>query len=240
MIEKLGGLASLTKLGLIVFAVFFGLLGLVMLVRAISERGRRPRYNVARQSSFFTGRFLFFRAIASLLFAGLLLAAYFWPFEGVTQVAVDATPTLSATASVPDAATTPASTLAATDTPPTADETAVPPQTAVPEAPQTATSPPPALSPTPTLTPTATSLPNPTPLPTIGIDQAVVQVIGGLNLRRAASANSEILELVPNESLVILLDGKELVGEITWQKVRSALGNEGWVSAEFLVQGSGQ
>jgi hypothetical protein len=85
-------------------------------------------------------------------------------------------------------------------------------------------------SPSPTITPTQTPSATPTATP----QTAVVTYPFGTNLRAEPSLSSEILAVLPVDTVVILLDGGEAVDGLVWQEVLVD-GQSGWLSAEFLV-----
>ncbi len=64
---------------------------------------------------------------------------------------------------------------------------------------------------------------------------AVVDSFNGLWLRSAPDPESDQIELVPNESELIVLRGREPSDEPVWQQVRAPSGNEGWVFMQFIV-----
>jgi hypothetical protein len=70
---------------------------------------------------------------------------------------------------------------------------------------------------------------------------ASVTAFGGVWLRDAP--NGGTIEVLPQESIVQFLDGREFAGSFEWQKVRvlnvpagseALVGQEGWVASEFL------
>lgn len=137
-----------------------------------------------------------------------------------------ATPTSTAS---PTMTFTPSSTPLPSDTP---TMTPIPTNTLVPTA--TATDTPtvlPTATPTLTLTPTMTFTPTPTPV------TAVVTYPYGLNLRTSPSIDSAVLDVLPENSVVIILDEQTDADGITWEKI-DANGVIGWVSAEFLAPNS--
>jgi len=64
---------------------------------------------------------------------------------------------------------------------------------------------------------------------------AVVDSFNGLWLRSAPDPESDQIELVPDESELIVLRGREPSDEPEWQQVRAPSGNEGWVFMQFIV-----
>mgnify|MGYP003808407107 CR=1 FL=1 len=130
-----------------------------------------------------------------------------------------ATPTPTETPTeTPGPTATPTQTPTSTPTPlPTATPTLTATDTAVP----TATL-------TPTESPTLTAVPTATP------ETAVVTYLYGLNLRAEPDPNAAVLQILAENSVVVLLDGRVDNGGITWQRV-SAEGQTGWVSADYLA-----
>lgn len=86
-------------------------------------------------------------------------------------------------------------------------------------------------SPIPTLTATPTSSPVPTNTPDILI--AVVNSPNGLWLRDRPGGTNR-LELLSDQTELVVLDGNETVDEIEWQRVRTPSGIEGWVAVEYI------
>ena len=126
-----------------------------------------------------------------------------------------ASPTMTLTPSLtPLPSNTPTQTAVPTDTPsPTA--TILPTETAT----STATA---------TATPTMTFTPTPTPV------TAVVTYPFGLNLRAEPSTTAAVLEVLPENSVVVVLAGQEEADGILWQQIEVD-GAVGWVSSEFLT-----
>ncbi len=83
----------------------------------------------------------------------------------------------------------------------------------------------------PTAEPTElpTEIPTETPLPY----DAVVSVIGGLNLRDAPNGN--LIVRLDDGQPVNLLAGREAAGAYMWQQIETLDGTVGWVVEEFLV-----
>jgi hypothetical protein len=91
---------------------------------------------------------------------------------------------------------------------------------------------------------TATPAPEPTdsPAPTEPAPQtAIVRAFGGVWLRDAP--NGGTIGVLPEESLVQVLEEREQAGNFEWQKIRvisappggeALVGQEGWVALEFL------
>lgn len=128
---------------------------------------------------------------------------------------------------------TPTSTPTLTFTPgPT--PTSTPAVTATPTTQPTETSTPtvlPTETPTQTFTPTAT--PTPSATPTATPQTAVIVYPFGLNLRSSPSLAAEVITVLPNDTVVILLNGVEAADGFVWQEILFD-GEVGWLSAEFL------
>jgi hypothetical protein len=65
------------------------------------------------------------------------------------------------------------------------------------------------------------------------VPTAIVDSEVGLYLRDAPGGTEEV-ELLPNGTVLILLDGQETVDGEEWQEVRAPSGNEGWVAVAFI------
>ena len=120
----------------------------------------------------------------------------------------------------------------ATATPPPAltaelTETRTPTSTATPVVEITPTGPLPTLTPSPT--PSVTPTPSATPLPT-----GTVNSPNGLYLRDVPGGTAE-LELIPDGATVTLLGQTDEANNLTWVRVRTAAGNDGWVALDFLI-----
>jgi hypothetical protein len=89
-------------------------------------------------------------------------------------------------------------------------------------------------------TPTPTPDPDqPTPTPTPIICRAQVTDTGGNGLKLRTSPNGEEIVVLPEGSLVTLLEDEPVSdGGFTWRLVRVTGGGEGWVAQEFLTIGS--
>ncbi|MBE7554387.1 MAG: SH3 domain-containing protein [Anaerolineales bacterium] len=102
----------------------------------------------------------------------------------------------------------------------------------------------PTLPPVVTLEPTATPIPTATPVPTVPTELAkggYAQVIGtegfGVSLRAGPGTNNARLDVAPEESVVLILDGPradENQEDIVWWFVRGPNGTEGWAAQNFL------
>jgi hypothetical protein len=84
----------------------------------------------------------------------------------------------------------------------------------------------------PSRTPFPTDTPEPTNTPIL--PSAAVSSPNGLWLRESPGGVQE-LELLPDGSVLILLQGLEIADELEWQEVRTPAGNVGWVAVEFIV-----
>jgi len=94
---------------------------------------------------------------------------------------------------------------------------------------------------TPSARPTSpinTSTPIPTdtisPTETPNVPTAVVNSPNGLWLREAPGGSQQV-ELLPDGVSLVVLPAQEVVEEVEWQKVRTQVGNEGWVAVEFVI-----
>jgi hypothetical protein len=102
-----------------------------------------------------------------------------------------------------------------------------PTMTATPAVEITPTGPLPTLTPSPT--PSVTPTPSATPLPT-----GTVNSPNGLFLRDVPGGTAE-LELIPDGAIVTLLGQTDEANNLTWVRVRTAAGNDGWVALDFLI-----
>jgi len=130
--------------------------------------------------------------------------------------------------------------------PPTAEQpTRVPTRTVTPRAGTTPSQP---ATPTPLVTsalptvappPAATNTPRPpTATPSPKGKTAVVtgtSDVGGLSLRRAPSITGELIDKLPDGTVVELLGESKSDGTIEWQRVRDPRGREGWVAGQYLI-----
>jgi hypothetical protein len=123
---------------------------------------------------------------------------------------------------------TPTPTATNTGTPdPTATATNTPTPTPTPTA--TASGTPTAVPATPTPTPTPTLTPTPTTTPRT----AIVTYPYGLNLRAGPTTAAASFGLLEQDTVVILLDGRETADGFEWQQVNVG-GQVGWVADQFL------
>lgn len=123
---------------------------------------------------------------------------------------------------------------------PTATQTATPgptptnTPTAIPTATATDTPTPlPTDTPTPLATATPTIVPTDTAVPTPTSHTAVINSPYGLNLRAGPGIEADILTFLPADAVVILLDGRETIDNLTWQQIETD-GQAGWVADQFL------
>jgi hypothetical protein len=117
-------------------------------------------------------------------------------------------------------------------------------ETPVVMAPETITTPAPIttdpnsnLPPLTTQTPTPTIDPNlPTPTPTPIIVRAFVTGTSGSGLSMREEPGGDLIEILPEETFVTVVDGVAPVeqGGITWIRIRTFSGVEGWAARQFL------
>jgi hypothetical protein len=102
----------------------------------------------------------------------------------------------------------------------------------------------PTLPPVVTLEPTITPTPSATPIPTPPNELAkgvYAQIVGtegaGVSLRAGPGTNNARLDVAPEESVVLILDGPkadENQEDFVWWFVRAPNGTEGWAAQDFL------
>jgi hypothetical protein len=94
------------------------------------------------------------------------------------------------------------------------------------------------LEPTPTSPPTATPVPTPPEALAKGVYAKVIGTEGaGVSLRAGPGTNNARLDVAPEESTVLILDGPkadENQEEFVWWFVRAPNGAEGWAVQDFL------
>jgi hypothetical protein len=94
------------------------------------------------------------------------------------------------------------------------------------------------LEPTPTPPPTATPIPTPPDALAKGVYAKVIGTEGaGVSLRAGPGTNNARLDVAPEESTVLILDGPkadENQEDFVWWFVRSSNGAEGWAVQDFL------
>jgi hypothetical protein len=149
--------------------------------------------------------------------AGLAMVALTFLFFGLALIGAGSTPTTEQQTRTPTRTVTPR-----VGTTPNVLTTQVQPTSSLP------TVPPP---------PPATSTPRPVVnTPAAGRKSAVVtgtSDVGGLKLRQ--TPNGDIIDSLPDGTVVELLgEVKNEVG-IEWQNVRDPKGREGWVAAQYLI-----
>lgn len=57
----------------------------------------------------------------------------------------------------------------------------------------------------------------------------------GVNVRGNPGLGSTIITLLPDESLVTLMEDKQEVDGYTWQRVILADSRQGWIAVNFLI-----
>lgn len=89
----------------------------------------------------------------------------------------------------------------------------------------------------PTAAPTATpDLSVPTPTNTPVLRRGVVEGTGGSGAYLRETPGGLELEILPDGDIVTLLDEPpQQANGFTWVKVRTVIGSEGWVAADFLI-----
>ena len=102
----------------------------------------------------------------------------------------------------------------------------------------------PTIPPVVTLEPTSTPIPTITPVPTPPtalVPGVYAKIVGtgtaGVSMRAGPGTNNARVNVAPEESVVLLLDGPradENQQEFVWWYIRDADGNEGWAVQEFL------
>jgi hypothetical protein len=94
-------------------------------------------------------------------------------------------------------------------------------------------------TPTTTATPdvqsTRVNEPSQVPTNTLLAKTAVVNSFNGLWLRSESDPEGDQLELIPNETVLIVLQEDETTDQTEWQQVRSPSGLEGWVFKQFIL-----
>ena len=189
-----------------------------LIMRGLRYRGkaRRAMYDVTRQEQRRN-------MLAALFWGGLLLlvsAALSVGFTVTARERLMPDPT-----AIPTVTLSPSATASVT---PTETPTQIAPLVNdTPEA--TPTTPPdiPTRTPVPpTQTPTLTPTPEP---PT-----AIVNSPNGLWLREAPGGTQEV-ELIPDGTELILLEGQETVDDLEWRQVQTPIANVGWVATEFII-----
>jgi hypothetical protein len=195
---------------LLIAAIIFFLIGIFFLLRALQSRMSIPArsYDVARQEARQVTLVNIARGIFFLILALILFA--------VMSLVSSSEPEEPTVVLSPTAELRPSVTALIT---PTAEDTvdANTPTVTVTE---------------PSRTPFPTDTPEPTNTPIL--PSAVVSSPNGLWLRESPGGDQEI-ELLPDGSILILLQGLEIADGLEWQEVRTLAGNVGWVAVEFIV-----
>lgn len=73
------------------------------------------------------------------------------------------------------------------------------------------------------------------PAMTLQAQTATVDSFNGLWLRSDPNPESDQLELIPDETVLVVLRGREPANQPEWQQVRSPSGTEGWVFIQYIV-----
>lgn len=193
-----------------ILAALFIVAAVLFFARGVLARSSvsESAYGVERQEARHDMLIAFARGIVMVILALILLAVF--GLSPRPESAVEATET-------------PTSTL-----PATATAIVSPTETVTPL---------PVVGPSPTSplpTPTEVPLSTPEPSATVGVATALVSSPNGLWLREAPGGSQEI-ELIPDGTILTLLPGVEEVDGVAWQQVRTPLGNDGWVAADFIV-----
>lgn len=77
---------------------------------------------------------------------------------------------------------------------------------------------------------------NSTPTATPALPRAIVTGTAGIGLRLRTSPGGGEISILPEGSVVLLLDEAPTdVNGVAWRKVRSSVGEEGWVGADYLI-----
>ncbi len=232
---------QIIDLGILVLAGLFLLVGLILFFRGFVNRDPASLYGVQRQVARRAAYIRLLQGVALIGIAGILFFAYLG-FQNI-NTALPASPdeTLpTATASRPPIQSQEVVRTIPIEEPKLiATQEIVMPQVTVILPTETPLPPPtenvvveeaPTAEPTieePTAEPTA--IPTETLLPY----DAVVSVIGGLNLRDAPDGN--LVVLLEDGQPVNLLEGRETAGLYMWQRIETLDGTSGWVVEEFLV-----
>jgi hypothetical protein len=218
--------------GILVLAGLFLLVGLILFFRGLIGRDPASLYGVQRQVARRAAYVRLLQGAGLIAVAAVLFFAYLG-FQGrgiATPTSPDeafptSPPSVSPTQPQEVVRTIPLSqpTLVATQ------DIALPQVTVI--SPTETPLPPTAIIVEPTPLPTAepTAVPTETPLPY----DAVVSVIGGLNLRDAPNGN--LIVRLDDGQQVNLLAGREAAGAYMWQQITTLDGVSGWVVEDFLV-----
>lgn len=75
--------------------------------------------------------------------------------------------------------------------------------------------------------------------PTSDLPRAIVNGTAGIGLRLRTTPGGEEIEILPEGAVVLLLDDTATdINGVAWRHVRSVLGSEGWVGADYLITDS--
>jgi hypothetical protein len=211
-------LAGLFNIILIIVATFFLLVAVFFVLRGLRARESQSgsAYGVARQESRHVMLVSFTRGAVLFLVALIIFAIYgLLPREENLQ---------AEDTSIPEGTASPTITISDTRVPPTSPRQIGATQTATLQA-----------TDLPVLE--DTKVPDPTPAPTSANQSttAVVSSINGLWLRSEPDPEGDQLELILDETLLIILRETEPSNQTEWQFVRSPSGNEGWVFKQFII-----
>jgi hypothetical protein len=112
-----------------------------------------------------------------------------------------------------------------------------PPPTPTPTLTPTPTSPPPTIGPSPTPTPPPTATPTQAPAsPTPQPQTATVTGAGSLGLRLRDAPNGNLIDYLPDGTVVTLLDGTATTDDgLEWRQVIDSQGREGWVAVLYIT-----
>lgn len=197
------------------FAIIAFLVAIAFIIRGLNlrQRAHKEYYTVGKQTQRRTMVTEWAKGGGFILLSLLLWAAFGTVRNGfpVIEPSNTATPTSTITLSTPTVTATvmPMPTLAGTPT-------SSPIPTTPPEI--------------PTRTPLPTATITPTPKPPTGI----VNSPNGLYLRPQPGSD-QIVELIPDQTEVILLPERVLFNDLEWQKVTTPAGNQGWVAIDFII-----
>lgn len=216
-------MSDIVNIVLLAAASLLFLGSIALLIRGLQSRTSMPSraYGVQRQEkrkemliSLSRAAFLFLLALIVIVIYGLLSGAEENGIDLAPIPEVTSSPSIPAIETIETSPTSPPVVVVATATPIVTEE----------------------------LIQEETSTPAPEQSPTIAsqANTAVVNSINGLWLRSDPDPTSEQIELIPNETLLIVLRRSEPVEEPEWQQVRAPSGSEGWVFIEYLLYQSDQ
>jgi len=211
-------LAGLFNIILIIVATFFLLAAVFFVLRGLRARESQSgsAYGVARQESRHVMLVSFTRGAVLFLVALIIFAIYgLLPREENLQ---------TEDTSIPEDTASPTITISDTRVPPTSPGQIGATQTATLQA-----------TDLPVLE--DTKVPDPTPVPTSAnlSTTAVVSSFNGLWLRSEPDPEGDQIELILDETVLIILRETEPSNQMEWQFVRSPSGNEGWVFKQFII-----